>query len=439
MRIAIAAPIATADLSARLHGGGHGLPAGYLGAPLTAVLIGELLDQGHEVAAITVDYVFDGPQPARASGPGLSFDVLPGRRHAWRFNGRQPGRILDLFRVERRALCAAILAANVDLVHAHWTGEFALAAQASGVPHVITAHDSARQVLKHTRSPYRAGRALMAHQVLRQAGCVTAVSDYLAHEIARPGGALPLALPNPVAAAVIAAGAARAGASARRIGMVGNGWGSRKNAIPALQAFAQWRGQWPASESAGGAGSRAVGQTAGAAMGLPEGGGASRTASGPAPELHLFGADFGPGERAAAWVARHLSPAGMHFHGMLAHSELMARLARLDLLLHPALEESFGVVLAEAMALGLPVVAGAHSGAVPWVVGDAQWLVDVRSPDAIAAALNEAFTDLDRYAKASQQGRQRVLDHFTPAAVAAQYLAVYQQVLRAAAVPVPLR
>lgn len=423
MRIAIAAPIATADLSARLHGGGHGLPAGYLGAPLTAVLIGELLDQGHEVAAITVDYVFDGPQPARASGPGLSFDVLPGRRHAWRFNGRQPGRILDLFRVERRALCAAILAANVDLVHAHWTGEFALAAQASGVPHVITAHDSARQVLKHTRSPYRAGRALMAHQVLRQAGCVTAVSDYLAHEIARPGGALPLALPNPVAAAVIAAGAARAGASARRIGMVGNGWGSRKNAIPALQAFAQWRAQWPASELANELASES----------------AHGKLPGPAPELHLFGADFGPGERAAAWVARHLSPAGMHFHGMLAHSELMARLARLDLLLHPALEESFGVVLAEAMALGLPVVAGAHSGAVPWVVGDAQWLVDVRSPDAIAAALNEAFTDLDRYAKASQQGRQRVLDHFTPAAVAAQYLAVYQQVLRAAAVPVPLR
>ena len=61
MKVCVAAPIATADLLSRLSPAevaamGSALPRGYEGAPLTAVLIGELLDQGHQVQALTVDY-----------------------------------------------------------------------------------------------------------------------------------------------------------------------------------------------------------------------------------------------------------------------------------------------------------------------------------------------------------------------------------------------
>ncbi len=428
MRIAIAAPIASADLVALLQpqpgvaGAGAGLPAGYLGAPLTATLIAELLRMGHEVVAITVDYRLAGRAAVLAHGPGLALHILPGRRHAWRFNGLLPGRALDQFALERRAIAAVLAQAQPDVVHAHWTYEFALAAIASGLPHVITAHDSPQALLRLARGPYLALRAWMARRVLRQARLLTAVSEGLADALradvwsanvwsagvwsddaraadARakdaPGGAArrPRVVPNPVAPFVQRLGRARGAASGKRIAMICNGWGRWKNPEPALRAFALLRARLPGAE------------------------------------LHLFGLDFGPGEQAQQWAMQRVGVAGMHFHGHLPHAGLIERLAALDVLLHPALEESFGVVLAEAMALGLPVVAGAHSGAVPWVLGPGQWLVDVRSPQAMADALIEVLGDAERYALASKAGRARAAQAFGAAAVAEAYLALYRQAL----------
>ena len=401
MKIAIAAPIASADLQARLSTPSQARPAGYLGAPLTGLLIGELLDRGHQVTAITVDYQLAAGAAVAAQGPGLDLHILPGRRHAWRPNGWRPGRMLDLFQDERQAIAQAIVQADVDVVHAHWTGEFALAALASAVPHVITAHDSPRQLLRLARGPYLALRAVMARQVLRQARCMTAVSPALAaelvHALGRPwpgatgAAAAPLVVPNPVAAAALLAGRARQRPAGRRIAMVCNGWARWKNPEPGLRAFALLRAEWPDAE------------------------------------LHLFGLDFGPGERAEHWVQQHLRADSMHFHGHLPHGQLLRQLQPLDLLLHPALHESFGVALAEAMALGMPLVAGASSGAVPWVAGEQAWLVDVRSAPAMAQAMRQALTDDSRYALASAAGCQRVAGAFSTAAVVDAYLALYRQ------------
>jgi len=390
LRIAIVAPIASADVAAHLDGVAQGLPAGYLGAPLTGVLIGELLRQGHQVLGITVDYRLGGQAPVVARGPGFELHVLPGRLRAWRFNGWQPGRALDAFRVERQALVATLAALRPDVVHAHWTYEFALAALDSGLPTVVTAHDSPRLVWRLTRSPYRALRLRMALQVLSRAKCLTTVSDYLAHELAPDAVATPVVVPNPVAPWIFEAGTERLRPAGQRIAMVGNGWGPRKNAEAALQGFAMLR------------------------------------QFNPRAELHVYGQDFGPGQAAERWATAHSIGGGVTWHGFVPHRSLIEALAGHDVLLHPALEESFGVVLAEAMALGLPLVAGARSGAVPWVAGPAQWLVDVRSPQAIRDALAEALSDPVRHAVASIAGRRRARALFTAEAVVEAYSALYR-------------
>jgi glycosyltransferase involved in cell wall biosynthesis len=400
MHVALTGPIAGDDVRAYLRPGTAGVPKGYTGAPLTGILIGELLRLGHRVTAVTTDSDLPAAGGSmRLEGPNFSFVACPSRPRAWRPNGVSPGRVMDLFASERRLVSDAIGAAAPDIVHAHWSYEFALAALDLPLPHLITCHDSPAVVLRYTRSPYRALRWLMARRVFQNGREFSAVSDYLARELAPALGHLCQVIPNPVAAQVLALGRPRAAPVSRRVAMVCNGWDRRKNPEPALRAFALWR------------------------------------ATEPTAELHVFGADFGPGETAQRWAEAELLASGVRFHGRLPHDRLVTALADMDALLHPALEESFGVVLAEAMALGLPVVAGESSGAVPWVLGAGTAvavppgvLIDVGSPQTMRDALNTVFDN--NYAKRSAAGMVRARDRFSPASVIAEYLRRYIDVLR---------
>lgn len=396
LHIVLAGPIAGDDVKAYLAPGqADSLPTGYLGAPLMGILIGELLRMGHRVTAITTDPTLPAhPGTVTRQGPGFSFVVCAARPRAWRNNGRKPGRVVDFFASERELVHQQMLAAGPDIVHAHWSYEFALAALAQPAPHLITCHDAPGVILRYTRSPYRALRYLMARTVFRRGQAFTTVSDYMARELAPFLPATPQVIPNPVAPAVFALGRDRPRPASRKVAMVCNGWSRRKNPEPGLRAFSLWR------------------------------------AAEPTAELHLYGADFGPGELAEQWAQAQRLTAGIFFHGRMPHLKLVQQLATADVLLHTSLEESFGVVLAEAMALGLPVVAGRHSGAVPWVMGaDAAGhtlcgqLVDVTSPAFIAAALPAAFSP--GYAESSAAGRRLAVQRFSSATVAAAYATLY--------------
>lgn len=93
-----------------------------------------------------------------------------------------------------------------------------------------------------------------------------------------------------------------------------------------------------------------------------------------------------------------------------------------NVLIHASLEESFGAVLAEAQAIGLPVVAGA----VSWVVGEAGCLVDVTQPESIATALQRFLTHVAEAHRLGQVGSQRVRSMFNAAAVGAAYEGEYE-------------
>lgn len=162
----------------------------------------------------------------------------------------------------------------------------------------------------------------------------------------------------------------------------------------------------------------------------------------PGVRMHLYGPGFGPDEQAQKWAAEHNLEDVFVFHGWTVHGQAMRELAEMDLLIHPAIEESFGMTVAEAMALGVPVVAGECSGAVPWVLGTQEGggaLVDVRSPEQIAHAILTILSDPGLYARYSQQGRARACAHFSASAVARSYLDLYRDVLRdSGVVPVDL-
>lgn len=85
-------------------------------------------------------------------------------------------------------------------------------------------------------------------------------------------------------------------------------------------------------------------------------------------ELHLFGA--GPARRAVEADVRRLGLAGrVHLHGARPRSEVRAALAGADALLFPSLRDAAGWVVAEALAVGCPVVCLDLAGPAELVAG----------------------------------------------------------------------
>ncbi len=88
----------------------------------------------------------------------------------------------------------------------------------------------------------------------------------------------------------------------------------------------------------------------------------------------------------------------------------------------PSVQEGFGLVFAEAMAAGLPIVA-CRAAAVPEIVLDGRvgLLVRPRDPDGLAAALERLLTDERLRKDLGEEGRHRV-EEFEPVAVARRFL-----------------
>jgi len=402
MHIGICGPVAAKDIACLMGMDANELPKGYEGAPLLVTLIAGMLSAGHRVSVFTLsnDLKFSAGAVRVQSKVNSQLDLTfcPLRPRAWQFCEGRPGRILDLYKHERSALIRAIQEVSPQVIHAHWAYEFAWAALDSSVPTVVTCHDSPLRVAcmntwaKPTISLYRWLRVLMARQVFRRAKHVTAVSPYMQQVLASITSQPVAVVPNPVDSRLIERGRDRQLGPRVKVAMISNGWDHIKNAKPALLAFARMR------------------------------------SLNPSLELHLFGHDFQADGPAESWCRSHgeIAPAlaSIQFHGPVSHAALMNELDGMDLLLHPSLEESFGMVLVEAMALGIPVVAGAHSGAVPWVVQDERCLCDARDAYAIAQTAHALLVPTT-YAELSSSLRAMVSERFALGAVREQYLKAF--------------
>ncbi|HEX6391129.1 MAG TPA: glycosyltransferase family 1 protein [Solirubrobacteraceae bacterium] len=117
-------------------------------------------------------------------------------------------------------------------------------------------------------------------------------------------------------------------------------------------------------------------------------------------------------------------PEGVSITGFLPDAELDALMRGAALLVHPSLYEGFGLVIAEAMARGVPV-ACADATALPETAGDAAELFDPLDVDEIAAAIVRA---LGRADELSALGRARAAG-WSWQQTAAQTADVYRELI----------
>ena len=177
-----------------------------------------------------------------------------------------------------------------------------------------------------------------------------------------------------------------------KIVMINNGWDNRKNGIKGLMAFKELQNKYPNIT------------------------------------LHLFG--NGSENNGAAYTdVEKLEVQNVHFYGAVDHSFLMKTLMDTHLLLHTSLEESFGVVLIEAMSFGIPVIGGNSSGAVPWVVNNENLLVDVRNSHEIALKMEDLLVNSERYKDYAKSGYTNAASRFSVNSVVNDYQAYYEEIV----------
>ena len=90
----------------------------------------------------------------------------------------------------------------------------------------------------------------------------------------------------------------------------------------------------------------------------------------------------------------------------------------------PSWKEQFGRVLIEAMACGVPVI-GSAGGEIPHVIGDAGLLFPEEDVAALQGHLATLAASPDARRVLAEQGRARVLAHFTMAEIARRTVEVY--------------
>ena len=357
-------------------------PPGSVQTPIVP-LAASLRQKGLRLELVTLDPSIDKIQKFDEDGVLVTYVPMRGApRHRARV------RSLDFFAKEIAGLSLIMRESSADIIHAHWTYEYAEAAVRTPRPHLVTMHDSGWHVLWFFRNFYRLIRLMMMLRVMPRAQRMTAVSPYIA-SLARfhghfrnvaviPNGVhLPGKVPIP-----------RGWPAENPVLVAVGDQGRLKNIQAALEAFKEIRCSMQGAE------------------------------------LHLFGPQL-DSERLGRLP-------GVIGHGAVSHDRLMQFLSeRASLLIHPSLEETFGVIIAEAKARGIPCVAGERSGGVPFTCGvdGGCELVDVRSPGAISRATIEILMDRKRYEKMSRAARLDAESRFDIVKATDQYIALYHRIL----------
>ena len=145
-------------------------------------------------------------------------------------------------------------------------------------------------------------------------------------------------------------------------------------------------------------------------------------------ELHFVGA-VPPEIRP---FARRFAGRGVCFHGRVPQDELLAHYHRAHLFCLPSLEEGMAMVIPQAMAAGLPVLATEESGAGEVVrPGRDGWFVPAGSVEALVEALERLVADREALAGAGREAAARVSHGFGWGDYGTRIHAAYTGALRA--------
>jgi glycosyltransferase involved in cell wall biosynthesis len=117
------------------------------------------------------------------------------------------------------------------------------------------------------------------------------------------------------------------------------------------------------------------------------------------------------------------------FYGYCPRQELPKLYNKADAFILPSLAESFGIVFAEAMSCGLPIIGG-RTGGVPDLIQEENGiLVEPGNVESIKNAIIALKNNERLRSRMGMENRKKVVTHYSWEGVAAKYVAYYKKCL----------
>ncbi|HEV8338103.1 MAG TPA: glycosyltransferase [bacterium] len=147
------------------------------------------------------------------------------------------------------------------------------------------------------------------------------------------------------------------------------------------------------------------------------------------PGAYLLIVGGGPSAASLEALARELGIGErVRFTGALPHEGALEVMAGADLFVFASQTETQGLVLVEAMAAGVPVVAVGVAGAAEAVVDGESGLLVSPGPDPLAAGMRRLLADPTLRARLGRRGRE-IAAGYAAAALARQLVGLYHSVM----------
>jgi glycosyltransferase involved in cell wall biosynthesis len=118
----------------------------------------------------------------------------------------------------------------------------------------------------------------------------------------------------------------------------------------------------------------------------------------------------------------------VEFAGAVDERKKLELMSASDALVCPSLWESFGMILLEAMACRLPVVA-TRVASIPEVVGDCGVLVEPRNPKELSDGMRKLLDDKKAAKKLARKAYVRLTENFTVERMADGYIRLYKELI----------
>ena len=351
-------------------------------------LVLERLERKLPTVLITLDNQIENERLIRRNA-NFEFYSLPRRKRR---------KLLTLFKSEKDMIQDVLEASKPDVIHAHWTYEYALAALTSklNIPVLVTVRDHTLDVLRYS-GLYYLGLFFMTLWVYRKAKYMSAVSPHpyalacklskskvwmienvMLKTLFRPTKSFEQKIQN-----------------GKLIIVAATLWDNLKNPKAAIKVFHRLYSEQPNFE------------------------------------LHLCGPGMEPNGPAAHWAFSKKMERGIVFEGNMAHESLIDLLEIAVLYLHTSRTEACNTAIAEAMALGVPVIGRKNAGGVPWQLnyGRAGILVDFANYSQVAKEIKNITSNPADWDLLSKRSRERAISLYDGKRIFDEYEQIYQEML----------